>query len=67
MPDQKQKRPKIHTRKRKTSKGALVKGVSARLPIELLDEPSFKSGLQEITRGYSGNYFLYKRKKLFYI
>ena len=54
-------------RRRKSSKGALVKGVSARLPIELLDEPSFKHGLQEITRGYSGIYFLYKRKTLYYI
>ena len=54
-------------RRRKSSKGALVKGVSARLPVELLDEPTFKHGLQEITRGYSGIYFLYKRKTLYYI
>ena len=54
-------------RKKKSTKGALVKGVSARLPIELLDEPTFKHGLQEITRGYSGLYFLYKRKTLYYI
>lgn len=55
------------TRKKKSSKGALVKGVSARLPVELLDEPSFKQGLQEITRGYSGIYFLFKRTRLYYI
>ena len=54
-------------RKKKSTKGALVKGVSARLPIELLDEPTFKHGLQEITRGYSGLYFLYKRETLYYI
>lgn len=53
--------------KKKSSKGALVKGVSARLPVELLDEPTFKRGLEEITRGYSGIYFLYKRKSLYYI
>lgn len=58
---------KLRSRKRKPSKGALVKGVSARLPIELLGEPSFKNGLQEITRGHSGIYFLYKRNKLYYI
>jgi len=57
----------VRSRKKKSSKGALVKGVSARLPVELLDEPSFKHGLQEITRGYSGIYFLYKRKTLYYI
>ena len=50
-----------------SSKGALVRGVSARLPVELLDEPTFRQGLQEITRGYSGLYFLYKRKTLYYI
>lgn len=45
----------------------MVKGVSARLPIELLDEPTFKQGLQDITRGYSGLYLLYRRKRLYYI
>jgi hypothetical protein len=53
--------------KKKSSKGALIKGVSRRLPVELLDEPSFREGLQEITRGYSGIYLLYKRKTLYYI
>lgn len=54
-------------RKRASSKGALVKGVSAKLPIDLLEEPTFKQGLQEITRGYSGLYFLYKKNALYYI
>ena len=54
-------------RKKASSKGALVKGVSAKLPIDLLAEPAFKQGLQEITRGYSGLYFLYKRNTLYYI
>ena len=53
--------------KKKSSKGALIKGVSRRLPVELLDEPSFREGLQEITRGYSGIYLLYNRKTLYYI
>lgn len=55
------------TRRKRSSKGALVKGVSARLPVELLDDPTFKHGLQEITRGYSGIYFLHSRKTLYYI
>lgn len=55
------------TKRKTSSKGALVRGVSARLPVELLDEPTFRQGLQEITRGYSGLYFLYKRKTLYYI
>jgi hypothetical protein len=53
--------------KRKSNKGALVKGVSKRLPVSLLDEPSFREGLQQISRGYSGIYLLYKRKRLYYI
>jgi hypothetical protein len=53
--------------KKKSNKGALVKGVSARLPIGLLEEPSFREGLQEICRGYSGIYLLYKRKSLYYV
>jgi hypothetical protein len=55
------------SKKRKSSKGALVKGVSRQLPVELLYEPAFKAGLQEITRGYSGIYLLYRRKTLYYI
>lgn len=61
------KTPTARQTKKKSSKGALIKGVSRRLPVELLDEPSFREGLQEITRGYSGIYLLYKRKSLYYI
>ena len=62
------KSPNAVRRVRKSSsKGALVKGVSPRLPIDLLEEPTFKQGLQEITRGFSGIYLLYKRDKLYYI
>jgi hypothetical protein len=51
----------------RSSKGALVKGVSAWLPIDLLEEATFKQGLQEITRGYSGIYPLYKQETLYHI
>ena len=53
--------------RRKPTKGALVKGASKAIPRELLDEPGFKKGLQEIMRGYSGLYVLYKRNSLYYI
>lgn len=53
--------------RRKSNKGALVKGASKALPIDLLEEPSFKEGLQGIMRGYSGLYVLYKRTSLYYI
>ena len=61
------KNPSKKVRRKKPSKGALIKGVSRRLPLELLDEPSFKHGLQEITRGYSGIYLLCRRKRLYYV
>jgi len=53
--------------KRNSNKGALIKGASKPLPIELLAEPSFREGLQKIMRGYSGLYILFKRHKLYYI
>ncbi len=61
------KSSKLHRGRKRSNKGALVKGVSARLPVDLLGEPSFKVGLQEITRGYSGIYLLYRRKSLYYV
>lgn len=53
--------------KRKSSKGALIKGMSQRLPIELLDEPAFVEGLRDIMRGYSGIYLLYRKNTLYYV
>ena len=53
--------------KKKSSKGALIKGMSQRLPIELLDEPAFVEGLRDIMRGYSGIYLLYRRNTLYYV
>jgi len=52
---------------RKSTKGALIKGMSKRLPAEILDEPSFEQGLAQIMRGYSGIYALYKRNRLYYV
>lgn len=67
MPELREKSSVRRRRKRKSNKGALVKGVSRKLPVDILWEPSFKIGLKEISRGYSGIYLLYKRKKLYYV
>lgn len=67
MPKQLEESSKKRRRRRKSNKGALVKGVSNKLPADILWEPSFKKGLKEISRGYSGIYVLYKRKKLYYV
>jgi len=56
------------SRKRKTStKGNLIKGMSRRLPAEILDSPLFKQRLREIMRHYAGIYALYRGKNVYYI
>ncbi len=51
----------------RSRKGALIKGASKPIPIELLEQPSFRTGLHEIMRGYSGLYALYKKNRLYYV
>jgi len=53
--------------RRRSAKGALIKGVSQPLPRELLFEATFREELRGLMRGYSGLYVLYKRKRLYYI
>lgn len=52
---------------KKTTKGALIKGMSKRLPSEILDNPVFKKRLKEIMKGYSGIYALYRMNRLYYV
>jgi hypothetical protein len=54
-------------RKNSTTKGALIKGMSERMPIYLLDEHAFRQGLKEIMAGYAGVYALYHRRQLYYV
>jgi len=65
----KNKGTKFMTRKRKnkSTKGALIKGMSNNLPSEILTDPVFKNKLQEIMKGYAGIYALYKGEGLYYI
>jgi hypothetical protein len=53
--------------KKKSNKGALIKGMSKALPLELLRDRVFEDGLNEIMRGYAGVYALYNKKKLYYV
>ena len=56
------------TQKRKrTTKGNLIKGMSRRLPAEILDSPLFKQRLLEIMRHFSGIYALYNKENIYYI
>ncbi|HLC64207.1 MAG TPA: GIY-YIG nuclease family protein [Patescibacteria group bacterium] len=54
-------------KKPKSTKGALIKGMSNNLPSGILEDLVFKKKLQEIMRGYAGIYALYKGDKLYYI
>jgi hypothetical protein len=53
--------------KKKSNKGLLLKGMSRRLPSELLGDVAFEEGLQQIMRGYAGVYALYSGEKLYYV
>jgi len=55
------------SKKRRSLKGALIKGMSRNLPSEILTDPVFKKKLGELMRGYAGIYALYKGEKLYYV
>ena len=54
-------------RSHKSGKGALIKGMSRRLPSEILDSQLFSRRLREIMRGYAGIYALYRGQRLYYV
>lgn len=56
-----------HPKHTKSTKGALIKGMSRRLPSEILNNPLFEKRLREIMRKYAGIYALYRGNKLYYI
>ena len=61
---------KTSRRRRKKSnstKGALIKGMSRRLPREILDSEIFAEQLERMMRRYAGVYALYRHKKLYYV
>jgi hypothetical protein len=51
----------------KSRKGALIKGMTKKLPAEILANSVFKSKLDEIMKGYSGIYALYDDARLYYV
>ncbi len=50
-----------------SGKGALIKGMSGRLPLQILDSPIFEDKLKELMKHYAGIYALYSGKRLYYI
>lgn len=58
---------KTRPKKRQGTKGALIKGMSRRLPSEILESPLFAERLSEIMKRYAGIYALYRKNKLYYV
>jgi GIY-YIG catalytic domain len=61
------KKPRSRRKKKNSNKGALIKGMTRRLPVQLLGDKSFEEGLKQIMRDYSGVYALYNGEKLYYV
>ena len=57
----------IKDREAKSTKGKLIKGMSGRLPSEILESPLFNQRLKEIMRHNAGIYALYRNEKLYYV
>ena len=49
------------------TRGALIKGMSRRLPSQILDSEVFRERLRKLLRHYSGIYALYKGDRLYYV
>ncbi len=60
-------RKPLKRRRKRPVKGALIKGVTGRLPINILSNPVFEEHVQSLMKGHSGIYLLYKRKSLHYV
>ncbi|MFN5168159.1 MAG: GIY-YIG nuclease family protein [Cyclobacteriaceae bacterium] len=54
-------------KKKVSSKGALIKGMTKRLPIAIMENEAFRVGMREIMRGYAGIYALYRKNELYYV
>src|SRR6266702_1488413 len=53
--------------RRGSGKGALIKGMTKRLPSEILDNRIFEQRLRQVMRGYAGVYALYRKTRLYYV
>lgn len=54
-------------RKSRSTKGALIKGMSRRLSSEILESDIFADHLRKMMRRYAGIYALYRRRRLYYV
>ncbi len=63
MPQTKKKAKRLYP----SGKGALIKGMSNRLPLQILQSPVFEDKLKELMKRYAGIYALYKGRSLYHI
>jgi len=61
------KRAREAGEKKRTTKGALIKGMTKQLPSEILASPIFRKKLDELMRGYAGIYALYRQDRPYYV
>jgi hypothetical protein len=54
-------------KRRPGARGALIKGMTKKLPSEILGDPVFEEKLTELLRGHSGIYVLYKDDSVYYV
>ncbi len=54
-------------KKKKSTKGALIKGMSKKLPSSILEDPIFEQKLKDLMKGYAGIYALYNKNELYYV
>ena len=54
-------------KKRKSSKGTFIKGMTKRLPSGILDHPLIDNALRQLMKGYSGIYVLYLGGEIYYV
>ena len=54
-------------RRQRSGKGALIKGMSRRLPSEILESDVFADHLRKMMGKYGGIYALYRKKRLYYV
>ncbi|HUT59869.1 MAG TPA: GIY-YIG nuclease family protein [Phycisphaerae bacterium] len=68
MKDVKARKPRQkHRQRHRSGKGALIKGMSRRLPSEILESEVFADHLRKMMRRYAGIYALYRKKRLYYV
>lgn len=67
--NKKKKAAQRHPKKMKKSstKGALIKGVSRMVPLEVIDNRIFAEHLRQLMKRYAGVYILYRKKKVHYV